>query len=56
MAQAAQGGGEVIVSGGVQNRVDVTLKDMVSGHGGGRLVVGRDDLMVFSIISDSMIL
>ena len=29
MAQAAQGGGEVIVSGGVQNRVDVVLRDSV---------------------------
>ena len=27
-----------------ESRVDVALKDMVSGHGGGRLVVGRDDL------------
>ena len=34
MAQAAQGGGEVIVSGGVQNCADVELRDVVSGHGG----------------------
>ena len=27
-----------------ESRVDVALKDMVSGHGGGGLVVGRDDL------------
>ena len=47
MAQAAQGGGEVTVPGGVQNRVDVALKDMVSGHGGGGLVVGLHYLNVF---------
>ena len=27
-----------------QNRVDVALKDVVSGHGGGGLLVGLDDL------------
>lgn len=27
-----------------KNRVDVALKDVVSGHGGGGLVVGLDDL------------
>ena len=27
-----------------QNHVDVALRDVVSGHGGGRLVVGLDDL------------
>ena len=27
-----------------QNRVDVALKDVVSGHGGGGLEVGLDDL------------
>jgi len=27
-----------------ESRVDVALKDMVSGHGGDRLVVGLDDL------------
>ena len=34
MAQAAQGGGGGTVPGGVQNLVDVTLRDVVSGHGG----------------------
>ena len=33
MAQAAQGGGGVTVPGGVQNRVDVALRDVVSGAG-----------------------
>ena len=27
-----------------KNRVDVALRDVVSGHGGGGLVVGLDDL------------
>ena len=27
-----------------QNRVDVALRDVVSGHGGGRLMVGLGDL------------
>ena len=27
-----------------KNRGDVTLKDVVSGHGGGGLIVGLDDL------------
>jgi len=27
-----------------QHRVDVALRDVVSGHGGGGLVVGLDDL------------
>ena len=39
MAQAAQGGGGVTVPGGV----DVALRDMVSGHGGGAQMVGLDD-------------
>ncbi len=44
MAQAAQGGGAVTVSGRVQNCVDVALRDTVSGHGGDGLMVGLDDL------------
>ena len=27
-----------------QNRVDVALRDVVSGHGGGRLMAGLGDL------------
>ena len=38
MAQAAQGGGGVTVPGGVQNCVDVALRDVVSGE---ILVEGR---------------
>ena len=33
---------------------DVALKDMVSGHGGDGLVVGHDDLEVFSSCNDSI--
>ena len=40
----------------LKNRVDVALRDMVSGHGGGGLVVGLDDLEVFSNLNDSIIL
>ena len=40
MAQAAQGGGEVTVLGGV----DVALRDMGSGYGGDGLTVELDDL------------
>ena len=40
----------------LKNRVDVALRDMVSGHGGGGLVVGLDDLEVFSNLNDSNIL
>jgi len=32
--RAAQGGGGGTVPGGVQTLVDVTLRDVVSGHGG----------------------
>jgi len=38
VAQTAHGGG------GVKKCVDVALQDMVSGHGGGGLMVGLDDL------------
>ena len=44
MAQAAQGGGGVTIPGSVQNCVDVALRDMNSGHGGGGLMVGIGDL------------
>lgn len=37
-----------------QKRVDVTLSDVVSGHGGDRLMVGPGILEVFSIFNDSM--
>ena len=40
----------------LKNRVDVALRDVVSGHGGGGLVVGLDDLEVFSNLNDSNIL
>ena len=39
-----------------KNHGDVTLRDMVSRHGGGGLAIGLDDLMVFSKLNDSMIL
>ena len=44
MARAAQG---VVGSPSLevlQNSRDVALRDVVSGHGGGGLVVGHDDL------------
>ena len=28
----------------LKNRVDVALRDVVSGHGGGGLMIGLDDL------------
>ena len=37
-----------------QKRVDVALRDVVSGHGGDRLMVGPGILEVFSIFNDSM--
>ena len=43
MAQAAQGGGGVTVHGGVQNRVDVALRDVVNQHSGDGLMGGLDD-------------
>ena len=49
MAQAAQGGREVVESPSLevfQSHVDVALRDVVSGHGGGGLAVGLDDLRV----------
>lgn len=35
-----QGGGEVTVPGGDQEMCDVILRDMASGHGGGRWMAG----------------
>ena len=35
--------------------VDVALRDMVGGHGGGRATVGLDDLSDLSNRNDSMI-
>ena len=44
MAQVAQGGGGVTLPGGVQEKVNVALRAMVSGHGGDGLMVVLDDL------------
>lgn len=38
---AAQGGGGLIIPGGVQ---DMALRDVVSRHSGGGFVIGLDDL------------
>ena len=43
LAQAAQGRSGITTSGSVQEHVDVALRDVVSGHGGGGLTVGLDD-------------
>jgi len=41
----------------LKKRVDVALRDMVSGHAGNVLPVGLDDLsVVFSNLHESMIL
>ena len=40
----------------VQNRVDVALRDVVSGHGGGGLIAGLDHFSGLSNFSDSLIL
>ena len=56
MAQAAQ---EVVESPSLeafQSRVDVALRDMVSGHGGDGLAVGPGDLSGLSNLCDSVIL
>ena len=39
----------------LKSRVDVTLRDVGSGHSGGGLTVGLGDLKVFSNLNDSMI-
>ena len=39
-----------------QKRVDVALRDMSSGHGGGGLMVDKVILMVFSSLNNSTIL
>ena len=39
-----------------QSRVDVALRDMVSGHGGDGLTFGPDDLRGLSNIKSSLIL
>jgi len=44
VAQAAQGGGGVTVPGGVPEPCGCGTEDVVSGHGGGGLVVGPGDL------------
>ena len=38
-----------------KKRVDVAQRDVVSGHGGGGLVVELDDLSGLSSLNDSMI-
>ena len=43
LEQAAPGGGGVTITGGVQESVDVALRDMVSGHGGDGSMIGHDD-------------
>lgn len=43
-AQAAQACGGVTVLEVFETRGDVALRDMVSGHGGGGLGIGLDDL------------
>ena len=55
MAQSAQGGGGVTIPGGVRCG-DGALRDVVSGHGGGGLVLGLETLEVFSSLNDFMIL
>ena len=44
MAEAAQGGGGVTISGCVPEPCGCVTEDMVSGHGGDGLMVGLDDL------------
>jgi len=44
VAQAAQGGGGVTVPGVFKKHEDVALRDVVSGHGGDRLMVALDAL------------
>ena len=39
-----------------RNHADVALRDMVSGHGGGGLVIGLDDLRDLSNRNDSVII
>ena len=39
-----------------KNRVDVALRDVVSGHGGDGLAVGQGDLSGLSNLCDSVIL
>ena len=40
----------------LQNRVDVAMRDMVSGHGGDGMGLDLGILEVFSILNDSVIL
>ena len=44
LAQAARGGGGVVVPGGIQEQVDVMLSDTISGRGGDGLMVWLDAL------------
>ena len=44
VAQAAHGRWLSLSLEVFKNRVDVALRDVVSGHGGGGLVAGLDDL------------
>ena len=40
----------------LKKRVDVALRDVVSGHGGDGLATGQNDLSGLSNLNDSMIL
>jgi len=53
--QAAQGVVESASMKVLQNHGDVALRDIVSGHGGGGLMVGLDDLCDLSNLNDSVI-
>ena len=44
MAQAAQGGGNLLSLEVLKNHGDVALRDVVIGHSGDGLVVGHGDL------------
>lgn len=56
MAQAAQGVVESLSLEMIRSCVDVALRDVISGHGGGGLVVGLGDLRGLFSLDDSMIL
>jgi len=51
-----QGGGGVTIPGVFKNRVHVTLRDIVSGHGGDGLAVRPGDLIGLSRVPTLLIL